>query len=139
MQFRVFCSVSEPSSSSIACKSPEALRKERAERHTSAGFSLDAQMNFLHFQNENELVACLINSMKLYDLLRVGAQHQNGDFVLNLLDPTSGTTPTSQELCCIFYARLFVRRSTNRAEISSANSGQSAGHGTKKKEGEKLG
>jgi hypothetical protein len=97
-------------------------------------------MNFLHFQNENELVACLINSMKLYNLLRVGAQHQNGDFVLNLLDPTSGTTPTSQELCCIFYARLFVRRSTNRAEISSAQTAKSAMHEKKRRRRiEKLG
>lgn len=59
--------------------------------------------------------------MKLHNLLQVAAQHQYGDFVLDLLDPTSGATPMPQELGCMFNARLFVRRSTNRPKVSSAS------------------
>lgn len=57
--------------------------------------------------------------MKLYNLFGIGAQHQNGDLVLNLLDPASGATPSPQELRCILDARFFVSCSTNRPEISS--------------------
>jgi hypothetical protein len=41
--------------------------------------------------------------------------------MLDLLHPTCCPTPASQKFCCIFYARFFVRRSTNRSEISSVN------------------
>lgn len=77
------------------------------------------QLSFLHLQDENELVACLVHSVELHDLLRVGAQHQHRDLVLNLLHPASGSSPTPQELRCILDAGLFVRCSTNRSEVSS--------------------
>jgi hypothetical protein len=58
--------------------------------------------------------------MKLHDLLGVAAEHQHRNLMLNLLYPASSPTTTSQELCCILNARLFMCRSTNRAEISPA-------------------
>mgnify|MGYP007092090840 CR=1 FL=1 len=76
-------------------------------------------MIFSHLKNENKLVSRFINCVQFHDLLGIAAEHQHGNLVLNLLDPTRRPTSSPQELCCIFNARLFMRRSTNRAEISS--------------------
>lgn len=56
--------------------------------------------------------------MKLYNMFRIGAQHQNSDLVLYLLDPASGSTSSPQELCCILDARFFVSCSPNRTKVS---------------------
>lgn len=73
----------------------------------------------LHLQNKDEFITRFINSMQLHNLLGTTAKHEHCNFMLNLLNPTSRPTTTSQEFRCIFYARFFVRRSTNRAKISS--------------------
>lgn len=62
--------------------------------------------------------------MQLHNLLGVAAEHEDRNLMLNLLDPASSPTSTSQELRCILDARFFVRRSANRAEVSSAKSQQ---------------
>lgn len=118
MHVRVFCSVNKLSSSKIACSSPPAALK----RNFSFQFPSisEANVSCSHLQNENELAAGFVHSVKPHNLLGIGAQHQHGDFMLNLLDPTGGPTSTSQKLRCILDARLFVCCSTNRSEVSPA-------------------
>lgn len=102
--------------------SPVDHRKPLNENQNLTSSFFFHNVSNLHLQNEHKLVTRLINSMKLHDLLGIAAEHQHCNLMLNLLDPASGSTPTPQELCCIFNASLFVRCSTNRSEISSARS-----------------
>jgi hypothetical protein len=74
----------------------------------------------LHLEYENELAARLINSVKLDNLFGVGAEHQDGDFMLNLFDPATSSTSTSQELRCIVHARFLVCSSSHCSEVSPA-------------------
>jgi hypothetical protein len=119
MQVRAFCSDNELSSSKIACNSPPAaLKYSNAKKFNPVWF--EVRVCFLHLKNKNKLAAGLVNSVKLHNLFGVCAQHQHGDLMLDLFEPTGGSTSTPQKLCCILDARCFVRRAANRSEVSSA-------------------
>lgn len=74
----------------------------------------------LHLKNQDKLASRLVHSVKLNDLLGIGAQQQNSDLMLNLFDPAGSASSASQEFRSVVDSRFFVCRSSNRAEIASA-------------------